>query len=43
MLIAQVNDDITAIILHNIRDIQIIETTTDVMQYIVNIECIPTA
>lgn len=35
---AQVNNDPTAIILHDIRDIQIITNTEDVTQYIVNIE-----
>lgn len=38
MLKAKVNGDATAIILHGIRDIQIMNTTEDVTQYIVNIE-----
>ena len=38
MLKGQVNGDATAIILHGIRDIQIMNTTEDVTQYIVNIE-----
>ena len=38
MLKAQVNGDSTAIILHGIRDIQIMNTTESVTQYIVNIE-----
>ena len=38
MLKGQVNGDATAIILHDIRDIQIMNTTEDVTQYIVNIE-----
>ena len=38
MLKAQVNGDPTAIILHGIRDVQIINTTENVTQYIVNIE-----
>ena len=38
MLKAQVNGDPTAIILHDIRDIHIVNTTEDVTQYIVNIE-----
>ena len=38
MLKAQVNGDSTAIILHGIRDINIINNTEDVTQYIVNIE-----
>ena len=38
MIKAQVNNDPTAIILHDIRDIQIMNTTEDVTQYIVNIE-----
>ena len=38
MLKAQINGDSTAIILHNIRDIQIITNTEGVTQYIVNIE-----
>lgn len=38
MLKGQVNADSTAIILHGIRDIQIMNTTEDVTQYIVNIE-----
>ena len=35
MLKAQINEDPTAIILHGIRDIQIINTTDNVTQYIV--------
>lgn len=35
MLKAQINEDPTAIILHGIRDIQIINTTDSVTQYIV--------
>lgn len=38
MLKAQVNGDATAIILHGIRDIQVMNTTESVTQYIVNIE-----
>ena len=38
MLKSQVNNDPTAIILHNIRDIQVIQTTENMTQYIVNIE-----
>lgn len=38
MLKAQVNGDSTAIILHDIRDLQVTNTTEDVTQYIVNIE-----
>ena len=38
ILRAQVNDDPTAVILHGIRDIQIINTTDNVTQYILNIE-----
>ena len=38
MIKAQVNGDSTAIILHGIRDIQIMNTTEDVTQYILNIE-----
>lgn len=38
MLKAQVNNDPTAIILHGIRDINIINNTEDVTQYIVNID-----
>lgn len=38
MLKGQVNGDATAIILHGVRDIQIITNTEDVTQYIVNIE-----
>ena len=38
MLKAQVNGDATAIILHGIRDIQIMNTTEDVTQYTLNIE-----
>ena len=38
VLKAQVNEDPTAIILHGIRDIQIINTTDNVTQYILNIE-----
>lgn len=38
MLKGQVNGDATAIILHGIRDINIINNTKDVTQYIVNIE-----
>lgn len=38
MLKAQVNGDATAIILHGIRDIQIMNTTESVTQYILNIE-----
>ena len=38
MIKAQVNGDSTAIILHDIRDIQVTNTTEDVTQYIVNIE-----
>ena len=38
MLKGQVNGDATAIILHGIRDINIINNTEDVTQYIVNIE-----
>ena len=38
MLKGQVNGDPTAIILHNIRDIHIINTTENVTQYTVNIE-----
>ena len=34
----QVNNDATAIILHGIRDINIVNTTEDVTQYTVNIE-----
>lgn len=35
---AQVNNDPLAIILHNIRDIHITNTTENTIQYIVNIE-----
>lgn len=35
MLKAQINEDPTAILLHGIRDIQIINTTDSVTQYIV--------
>lgn len=38
MLKAQINGDATAIILHGIRDIQIMNTTEYVTQYILNIE-----
>ena len=38
MIKAQVNGDATAIILHGIRDIQIVTNTEGVTQYIVNIE-----
>lgn len=38
MIKAQVNGDSTAIILHGIRDVNIINNTEDVTQYIVNIE-----
>ena len=38
MIKAQVNNDPTAIILHGIRDINIINNTEDVTQYILNIE-----
>ena len=38
LLNSQVNIDPTAIILHNIRDIQVIQTTENMTQYIVNIE-----
>ena len=38
MIKAQVNGDATAIILHDIRDIQIMNTSEDVTQYILNIE-----
>lgn len=38
MLKAQVNEDSTAILLHGIRDIQILNNTTHTTQYIVNIE-----
>ena len=38
MVKAQVNGDSTAIILHGIRDIRIVNTTESVTQYIVNIE-----
>ena len=38
MLKAQINGDSTAIILHGIRDINIINNTEDVTQYTVNIE-----
>ena len=38
MIKAQVNGDSTAIILHGIRDIHIINNTEDVTQYILNIE-----
>ena len=38
MLKGQVNGDATAIILHGIRDINIVNTTEDVTQYILNIE-----
>ena len=38
MLKAQVNNDPTAIILHGIRDINIMNTTESVTQYTVNIE-----
>ena len=38
MLSAKVNNDSIAIILHNIRDIQIINNTTHTTQYKVNIE-----
>ena len=38
MLKGQVNGDSTAIILHGIRDINIINNTEDVTQYTVNIE-----
>lgn len=35
---AQVNGDSTAIILHGIRDIQVIQTTENTTQYTLNIE-----
>ena len=35
---AQINGDATAIILHGIRDINIVNTTEDVTQYTLNIE-----
>ena len=38
MLKGQVSGDATAIILHGIRDINIVSTTEDVTQYTVNIE-----
>ena len=38
MIKAQVNGDSTALILHDIRDLQVTNTTEDVTQYIVNIE-----
>lgn len=38
MIKAQVNGDSTDIILHGIRDINILNNTEDVTQYIVNIE-----
>ena len=38
MLKSQVNGDPTAIILHNVSDIHIINTTENVTQYIVNID-----
>lgn len=38
MLKGQVNRDATSIILHDIRDINIMNTTESVTQYIVNIE-----
>lgn len=38
MLNAQINEDPTAIILHDIRDIQINNTTETTTQYILNIE-----
>ena len=38
MIKGQVNGDATAIILHGIRDINIINNTEDVTQYTVNIE-----
>ena len=38
MIKAQVNGDSTAIILHNIRDIHIVNNTEGVTQYILNIE-----
>ena len=38
MIKAQVNGDSTAIILHGIRDIRIVNTTESVTQYIVNID-----
>ena len=38
MIKAQVNNDPTAIILHGIRDINIVNTIEDVTQYTVNIE-----
>lgn len=38
MLTSQVNNDPSAILLHNIRDLQIVNNTTHTTQYIVNIE-----
>ena len=37
-IIARVNRDSTALILHNVRDIQVTNTTESVTQYKVNIE-----